>query len=73
MKTRIGITLHETNLEIWPTDDWSRRKCVDILTRYHIGFTYVPTTMGSTAFQFYNHQDYKLATELFSNTKTYND
>lgn len=65
MKTRIGITLNEAQLEIWPIDDWSRKRCVSILARHSIGFTYVATTMGTTAFQFYNESDYKLALEMF--------
>lgn len=63
---RIGITLHEHNLEIWPIDDWSRKQCVQILTKHYIGFQYVPTTMGTTAFKFYNAEDYRFALEIFN-------
>lgn len=63
---RIGITLHEHNMEIWPIDDWSRKQCIQILTRYHIGFQYVPTTMGTMAFRFYTKDEYKLALEMFN-------
>lgn len=63
---RIGITLHEAQFEIWPIDDWSRKLCIQILTKHHIGFQYVSTTMGTMAFRFYNIEDYKLALMLFN-------
>ena len=62
---RIGITLHEAQLEIWPIDDWSRKQCIQILTRHQIGFQYVPTTMNTMAFRFYDTEDYLLAKGLF--------
>ncbi len=63
---RIGFTLHEAQLEIWPIDDWSRKQCIQILTKHHIGFHYVPTTMGTMAFRFYSIEDYKLAKDMFN-------
>jgi len=63
---RIGFTLHEANLEIWPIDDWSRKQCIQILTKHHIGFSYIQTTMGSMAFRFSTKEDFDLARNLFN-------
>ena len=67
---RIGYTLNEAQLEIWPIDDWSRKQCIQILTKHRIGFQYVPTTMDTMAFRFYDTEDYILAKELFNEQKS---
>jgi hypothetical protein len=67
---RIGITLCHDLLEIWPIDNWSRKKAIEILDHYKIGFQYVPTTMGTMAFRFNTKEDFKLALGLLSEQKS---
>lgn len=64
---RIGFTLNEAELEIWPIDDWSRKKVYLILGKNQIGYEYMPTTMGTVSLRFRTFEDYKKALELIKN------
>ena len=61
---RIGYTLTEALLEIWPMDKWSREKILLILGNNQIGFDVVPTTMNTYSFRFRNKEDYYTAKQL---------
>jgi len=67
---RIGYTLNEAELEIWPIDDWSRKRIYLILGKHQIGYEYKPTTMGTVSLRFSNKDNYKQAISMIEHEQT---
>lgn len=65
---RIQITLNEAQLEIFPSDGWSRNKFRELLNFHQLNAIEVPTTMAHPAFRFDNKEDYLVAIKHINET-----
>ncbi len=62
MIIRPQYTINPILLEIFPIDNWSRKKI--ILSLNKIGYDYVPTTMGECSLRFRSETDYQQALNI---------
>ncbi|NDG31727.1 hypothetical protein EB118_16860 [bacterium] len=65
---RIQITLNEAQLEIFPSDSWSRNTFRELLIFHQLTAAEVPTTMAHPAFRFDNKEDYLKAIKYVNET-----
>jgi hypothetical protein len=66
-KVKPQITVNPYRLMIWPIDQWSRSRVLEILVKHNIKYKTEDTSMAHPAFVFESHTDYAQVCSIISN------